>query len=208
LPPSHWVVGAPEPPPIAPGSARNTRSHDRCEARCRSPPRHPCAPAPRSITHRARPLRRAVLRSAPGTPGPARRKPNYCDPNPAHRRSGSRKQNSVTSSDISFIGSHRTFLGDLRWDLCRGLCRYSRAVAGCAECAANSARVLVGLRRQNGEVFFFLLPARQRSAPQKTRTRPLAGSVRTRCPRTPGWRSFFAGRFLRRRRDRGAPGSA
>ena len=28
LPPSHWVVGAPEPPPVAPGSARNTRSHD------------------------------------------------------------------------------------------------------------------------------------------------------------------------------------
>ena len=26
--PSHWVVGAPEPPPVAPGSARNTRSHD------------------------------------------------------------------------------------------------------------------------------------------------------------------------------------
>ena len=28
LPPSHWVVGAPKPPPVAPGSARNTRSHD------------------------------------------------------------------------------------------------------------------------------------------------------------------------------------
>jgi hypothetical protein len=28
LPPSHWVVGAPKPPPVAPGSTRNTRSHD------------------------------------------------------------------------------------------------------------------------------------------------------------------------------------
>jgi hypothetical protein len=26
--PSHWVVGAVDPPPIATGSARNTRSHD------------------------------------------------------------------------------------------------------------------------------------------------------------------------------------
>ena len=58
-----------------------------CEARCRSPPRHPCAPAPRSITPRGRLVRRVLLQAAPGTPGPARRKPNYCDPNLAHRRS-------------------------------------------------------------------------------------------------------------------------
>jgi hypothetical protein len=46
-----------------------------CAARCRSPPHHPCAPAPRSIAPRGRLVRRVVLRAAPGTPGPARRKP-------------------------------------------------------------------------------------------------------------------------------------
>jgi hypothetical protein len=35
---SHWVVGAPKPPPVAPGSARNTRSHDS--------PSHPACPVP------------------------------------------------------------------------------------------------------------------------------------------------------------------
>jgi hypothetical protein len=50
-------------------------------------PATPVPPAPRSITPRGRLVRWAVLQAAPGTPGPARRKPNYCDPNLAHRRS-------------------------------------------------------------------------------------------------------------------------
>ena len=58
-----------------------------CEARRRSPPRHHCAPAPRSTTPRGRLVRWVLLQAAPGTPGPARRNPNYCDPNLAHRRS-------------------------------------------------------------------------------------------------------------------------
>jgi hypothetical protein len=58
-----------------------------CEARRRSPPRDPCAPAPRSIIPRGRLVWLVVLRAAPGTPCPARRKPNYCDSNLALQRS-------------------------------------------------------------------------------------------------------------------------
>jgi len=70
--------------PVTSGACLRSVCH---EARCRSPPRHPCAPAPRSITPRGRLVRRVLLQAAPGTPGPARHKPNYCDPNLAHRRS-------------------------------------------------------------------------------------------------------------------------
>jgi hypothetical protein len=60
-----------------------------------------------------------------------------------------RKQNSVTSSDISFIGSHRTLLAR-RFvpGFVPGFVPVFTGLPGCAECAANSARVT----RQNGEV--------------------------------------------------------
>jgi hypothetical protein len=50
------------------------------EARGRSPPRHHCTPAPRATTHRARLVRRAVLRAAPRAPGLASRELIYSDP--------------------------------------------------------------------------------------------------------------------------------
>ena len=96
LPLSHRVVGAPEPPSVTSVSGQETTSsicdhgggvprRVRGAVQKSSPP--PLRPAPGSITPRGRLVRRVLLQAAPGTPGPARRKPNYCDPNLAHRRS-------------------------------------------------------------------------------------------------------------------------
>jgi hypothetical protein len=88
LPPPHWVVVAPGPPPVAPGSARNTRSHDSplhpvpmwhargARQKSSKPPLDPRAPRSNPLRW-PRLTRRAVLRAGPRAPGLASRKLIY-----------------------------------------------------------------------------------------------------------------------------------
>jgi hypothetical protein len=93
LPLSHRVVGAPKPPSVTLlGKCPGDDILDLCPRRggpaaCarRGAEILPATPAPpRPVLQppgAALFVRRVFLQAAPGTPGPARRKPSYCDPN-------------------------------------------------------------------------------------------------------------------------------
>jgi hypothetical protein len=78
--PNGWAVGAPKPPPVAPGSARNTRSHDSplhpVPPRCSGPGARlaPGGPAERAGAKTRRELQWGPRARLPGGAGPARRR--------------------------------------------------------------------------------------------------------------------------------------
>jgi hypothetical protein len=48
-----------------------------------------------------------LIQAAPGTPGPARRKPNYCDPNLAHRQGLQWRTSGANDSEENTPGKYR-----------------------------------------------------------------------------------------------------
>jgi hypothetical protein len=85
--PNHRRLPRKVPGTRGPTTARHIRClRGMCEARGRSPPRRHCTPAPRTTTHWARLVRRAVPRAAPRAPGLASRKLIYSDPDLTHQR--------------------------------------------------------------------------------------------------------------------------